>query len=108
MIPAKEQLPYCLLFTTSEKGVTRQLTMTFEDMSVPCEAGTPVGGVSYRIPAGEGSVRVHVIFSDRPLKASSLAQEISVLATSNPAFSAMDLRAPGKLLTQTLEFTPSR
>lgn len=107
VVPAAGQPPFCLVFTTSEKGVTRQLTMTFEDMSVPCEAGTPIGGVPYKIPAAEGKVRVHVLFSDRPLKASTMAQQISDLASTNPQFSAIDLRAPGQLLTQTLEFTPS-
>lgn len=108
ILPRPGQLPYCLVFTTSERGVTRQLTMTDDDRSVTCEAGQPIGRVPYRIPAGEGSVRVHVLFSDRALRASSIAREISDLASVNPQFSAIDLRAPGQLLTETLEFSPSK
>jgi hypothetical protein len=108
VLPAPGQLPYCLLFSTSETGVTRQLTMNFEDMSVPCEAGSPVGGVPYKIPVSDGKTRIHILFSDRALKASSLAQQIGEIASTNPAFKAMDLRAPGQLLTESLEFTPSR
>jgi hypothetical protein len=105
-IPAESQPPYCLIFTVSEKGVVRQLTMTAEKMSIPCEGGKPIGGVVYRIPPAEGKIRAHVIFSDRKLDASPMARQVHELAAQNPKFMALDLRAPGQVMIETLEFTP--
>lgn len=106
IIPQPGQYPNCLLYTVSEKGVNRQLTMTLEDESVPCEAGTPIGGVPYKVPKSEGKVRIYVIFSDRPLKGSSVAQQLNEMANSGKPLTAMDLRAPGNATIETLEFLP--
>ena len=105
-IPAENQPPYCLLFTVSAKGVVRQLTMNRENTSVPCEAGKPIGGVEYRIPPAEGKIRAHLIFSDRKLEAAPMARQVHELASQNPNFMALDLRAPGQVMIETLEFTP--
>src|SRR4051794_14526292 len=50
LVPTSGQMPFCMLYTISDKGVVRQLTMTRENKSVRCEAGQPIGGVPYRIP----------------------------------------------------------
>lgn len=104
-IPAEGQLPYCLIFTTSSKGVVRQLTMTRENKSIPCEAGKPIGAVSYRIPIDEGPIKAFIFFSDRELNAASVAEQV-VEMNSRRAFNTMDLRLPGQVNTEILEFSP--
>lgn len=104
-IPAMDQLPYCLIFTQSDKGVTRQMTMTQSDQSVLCPAGEPVLGLRFRIPADEGRVHVRVLFSDQRLQAATLAEQVVDMA--NPAFNPMDLRLPGRVLLESIDFTPA-
>jgi hypothetical protein len=106
VLPAAGQLPYCLLFSASERGVVRHLTMTPERRSVPCKAGEPVGGVTYRIPPEEGKVRLYLLFSDQALGADALATQIHEVASRGRAVTVMDLRAPGQVQITTLEFTP--
>jgi hypothetical protein len=104
-IPAPDQLPYCLIYTQSDKGVTRQLTMTRDNTSVPCPAGEPVLGLRYRIPIDEGRVHVQVLFSDQPLQSAVVADQVVEMA--KPTFTPMDLRLPGRVLLETLDFLPS-
>jgi len=103
-IPAPDQLRYCLIYTTSEKGVTRQLTMTAGNTSVPCPPGDPVLGLRYRIPADEGRVRVHVLYSDQRLDAAQVA--LQVVEMVKPTFNPMDLRVPGHVILDTQDFVP--
>jgi hypothetical protein len=103
-IPAPDQLPYCLIFTESEKGVTRQMTMTQSNQSALCPAGEPVLGLRFRIPADEGRVHVRVLFSDQRLQAATLAEQ--VVGMANPAFNPMDLRLPGRVLLESIDFVP--
>jgi hypothetical protein len=105
ILPSAGQPPYCLVFTVSEKGVVRQLTMSPANESIPCAAGQPIGDTEYRIPPIEGKVRIHVILSDRKLDATPVAQQVRELGKS-PGFSAMDLRAPGRVVLETLELAP--
>jgi hypothetical protein len=106
IVPAEHQPPYCLAFTASELSVVRQLTMNPENESLPCPAGEPVGGTDYRIPAAEGKVRVYLVFSDRKLDAGPIAAQIRELGRSG-GLTAMDLRAPGQVLLETLAFDPA-
>jgi hypothetical protein len=106
LLPTESQLPYCLLFSLSDQGVLRQLTMTHENKSVPCEAGKPIGGVSYRVPIEEGRVRLLAFFSDRKLNAGSVAQQIYELRETNPRFMPYDLRLPGEVFAEFIEFVP--
>jgi hypothetical protein len=99
------QHPYCLLFTVSEKGVIRQLTMTRENRSIRCEAGKRIFNSSFRIPAEEGKVRAYIFFSDQRIQAGSLAQQLYDLR-DKPRVSAMDFRLPGAVTVEMLEFTP--
>src|SRR5262245_5771448 len=80
LLPTADQLPFCLVFTVSEKGIVRQLTMTSMNHSVPCSAGKPIGDVAYRIPPSEGNVRIHVLFSDRKLDATPIGAQVHELA----------------------------
>ncbi len=104
-IPAPDQLPYCLIYTQSEKGVTRQMTMTQSNHSVPCPAGEPVLGRRFRIPADEGKVQVRVLFSDQRLDASTVASQVVDMA--KPAFDPIELRLPGRALLDSQEFLPT-
>ncbi len=105
IIPAAGQLPYCLVFTTSETGVIRQLTLTRDNRSLECPAEKPIGNVRFRIPVDEGKVKVRIIFSEKQLNAASIAQQLLDF-TSRPDFTALDLRAPGKVFMATYEFAP--
>jgi hypothetical protein len=49
-------------------------------------------------------VRIYIIFSDQKLSASSVAQQINDLGTSS--FNTLDLRVPGKAVTDVIEYTP--
>ena len=103
-IPAADQLPYCLIYTQSANGVTRQMTMTRSNQSVACPAGEPVLGLRFRLPVDEGPVRVQVLFSDQRLQATALAAQVVEMAS--PGFNPMDLRLPGRAVMETLEYVP--
>ena len=103
IVPTDDSLPYCLVFTHSDK-VTRQLTISKSNQSVKCPAGQPVLGQTYRIPAEEGPVKIHVFLSDQRLEAASVAVQITEM--DKPSFNPIDLRLPGRVVVQTLDFTP--
>ncbi|NOK16939.1 hypothetical protein [Corallococcus carmarthensis] len=105
IIPVEGQLPYCMLFTMSEKGVIRQLTLTRENRSIRCDANRPVANTSFRVPVQEGKVRVYIFFSDERVPAGSVAQQLYDLR-DRERVTAMDLRLPGRVFVETLEFTP--
>lgn len=107
LLPAAEQLPYCLVFSRSATGVLRQLTMTHENKSVRCQAGEPVGKVSYRIPVEEGEVQLFVFFSDQKLHAGSVSQQLYELPQGQ-AITPLNLRLPGRVRMETLRFKPER
>jgi hypothetical protein len=105
VIPAEGQLPYCMLFTMSEKGVIRQLTLTRENRSIKCDANRPVANTSFRVPVQEGQVRVYIFFSDDRIPAGSVAQQLYDLR-DRERVTAMDLRLPGRVFVETLDFSP--
>ncbi|WP_375761121.1 hypothetical protein [Corallococcus exercitus] len=107
IIPAGGQLPYCMLFTTSEKGVIRQLTPTRENRAIRCDANQPVANTSFRVPVQEGKVRVYVFFSDESVPTGWVAQQLYELR-DRERITAMDLRLPGRISMETLEFTPEK
>jgi hypothetical protein len=107
LVPAAGQLPYCLVFTRSETGVLRQLTMTHENRSVRCNAGEPVGRVSYRIPVEEGAVEAMVFFSDQKLHAGSVSQQLYELPAGQ-RITPINLRLPGQVFVESLTFRPGR
>ena len=81
------------------------MTMTQSNRSVPCPAGEPVMGRRFRIPADEGRVRVRVLFSDQRLEAAALASQVVDMAS--PTFDPIDLRLPGHVVLESLDFAPS-
>jgi hypothetical protein len=105
LIPTQGQLPYCLVFTIAANGTIRQLTMSHDDHSISCPADKPIGGVRYRFPISEGRVRILVLFSDRKLDAGSVAAQVMEKG-SLPTLSATDLRLPGRVTVEVLDFAP--
>lgn len=105
IIPKEGQHPYCMLFTVSEKGIIRQLTMTRENRSIKCDAGKRIYNSSFRVPVEEGKVRAYVFFSDQRIQAGSVAQQLNDLR-DKPRLTAMDFRLPGSVSLEMLEFTP--
>lgn len=105
IIPTSGQYPYCMLFTVSEKGIIRQLTMTRENRSIKCDAGKRIYNSSFRVPVEEGKVKAYVIFSDQRIQAGSVAQQLYDLR-DKPRLTAMDFRLPGSVSVEMLEFTP--
>lgn len=105
VVPNEGQLPFCLLYTVSQKGVIRQLTMTRENRSIKCEPGRPIANTSFRVPTQEGPVKVYVIFSDQRIQAGSVAQQLYELR-ERPRITGMDFRLPGQAFVEQLEFIP--
>jgi hypothetical protein len=105
LIPSAGQLPYCLAFTQSSKGVTRQLTMSSANTSFDCKGGKPVGGRAFKVPTEEGAVKMYVLFSSEPINAASVAQQL-VEHKDLSSLSVMDLRLPGRAALEVLEFAP--
>jgi hypothetical protein len=99
------QHPFCLLYTVSEKGIIRQLTMTRENRSIKCDSGKRIYNSSFRIPVEEGKVRAYIFFSDQRINAGSVAQQLYDLRDKERV-TAMDFRLPGAVSVETLEFTP--
>lgn len=105
IVPTEGQLPYCLVYTVSQKGIIRQLTMTRENRSIKCEAGRPIANTSFRVPTQEGPVKVYILFSDQRVQAGSIAQQI-MDKQNQDRMTAMDFRLPGQAFIERLEFTP--
>lgn len=105
LVPTENQLPYCLAYTVSRSGLTRQLTMSEANQSFPCSAGKPLGGRTYRVPLNEGPVHVLVFFSSQPIAAASLSQQLLDLPDRQKV-SVMDLRLPGKATLELIDYTP--
>lgn len=104
-VPGDGQFPYCHIFTRSDSGVLRQLTMTQDNLSLPCPAGEPVGQVSFRVPVDEGPVTALVLFTDQQVNGASMGLQLLDLPTSQ-APTAWNLRVPGRAVTEIIRFTP--
>ena len=105
LIPGENHLPYCLVFTHSARGITRQLTMNKENVSFECPAQTPIGHRAFRAPLKEGPVKIWILFSSDRVNAASVAQQLTEHADRSHV-SMMDLRLPGRAMLETLSFTP--
>ena len=107
LLPTAGQPPYCLVFTIAEGGPIRHLTMLEDKLSPDCPAGEPIAANVFRIPPREGKVKIFVVFSDRALESDPIGRQISDLVSQKQPVTAMDLRAPGRVVVEMLEFTPS-
>ena len=106
--PKEGQPPFCLAFTAAQNGVVRQLTMSPENESLRCDANRPIGDTTYRIPPAEGAVQVYVVLSDQVLDAGSVGDGLHSAVRAGRRATAMDLRAPGQVLLERLEYSPTR
>jgi hypothetical protein len=104
LVPKQGNPPYCLVYSIAERGPIRQLTMNEENESFDCPPGVAIGTTGFRIPKKEGRARIFVIFSDQKLSAATVAEQISDLG--KPSFSALDLRVPGKAVSDVIEYAP--
>ncbi len=105
IVPGEGQLPYCLAYTVSRTGLTRQLTMSKSNQSFACEPNAPIGKRTFRVPQSEGPVKVHVLFTSQPINAASVSQDL-LDAKDRQTPSAMNLRLPGKASLNTIDFVP--
>lgn len=105
ILPAEGQHGFCLAYTVSRSGLTRQLTMSRSNLSYACTAGRPIGGHAYKMPLNEGPVRVYVFFTSQAVNAATISQQI-LDAKDRQALSLMDMRLPGQANLEVLDFTP--
>jgi hypothetical protein len=105
IIPSEGQYGYCLAYTVSRSGLTRQLTMSRSNQSYECAAGRPIGGHAYKMPLNEGPVRVYVFFTSQAVNAASISQQI-LDANDRQALTLMNMRLPGQANLEVLDFTP--
>jgi hypothetical protein len=104
LVPREGNPPYCLVYSIAERGTIRQLTMNETNDSFECPAGAAIGDAKYSIPKSEGKARIFAVFTDQKLSATTVATQIGDLGT--PSFSPLDLRIPGKAVSDVIEFTP--
>ncbi len=106
IVPAPGQHPYCLAFTVSGSGLTRQLTMSRSNQSFECTGGQPLGGHAFKAPLSEGPTKVYVFFTSQPVNAASISQQL-LEAPDRNAVSLMNMRIPGQAALETLQFVPA-
>lgn len=106
IVPAAGQHPFCLAFTVSRSGLTRQLTMSPSNQSFDCPAGKSVGQHAYRVPLNEGPVRVYVLFTSQAVNAASVSQQL-LDAADRQNVSVMNMRLPGAATLEVLDFAPT-
>lgn len=104
VIPAAGQLPFCLVIDARGSEVVRPLPLSEDGQSVACEAGKPIAGKSWPLANKDLGRRAFVVFSDRPLKGDSVAQQIRDRLDEGPQarVGPMDLRAPGQVALEEL------
>lgn len=105
IVPAQGQHPWCLAYTVSRSGLTRQLTMSRSNQSFECAGGRPLGGHAYKVPLNEGPVKVFVFFTSQPVNAASVSQQI-LDVTDRQSLSIMNMRLPGQANLEVLDFAP--
>ena len=105
IIPAPGQYGYCLAYTVSRSGLTRQLTMSRSNQSYECAPGRPIGGHAYKVPLNEGPVRVFIFFTSQAVNAASISQQI-IDATDRQSITLMNMRLPGQAHLEVLDFAP--
>lgn len=110
MVPSPGQLPYCLVVEARGSEVVQALPVSEDGQSVACEAGKPIGGKGWALPQKDLGLKAFVVFSDRPLKGDSVAQQIRDRLDEGPQarVGPMDLRAPGQVALEVLDIPSPR
>ncbi|MFT3706602.1 MAG: hypothetical protein QM817_02940 [Archangium sp.] len=105
IVPSPGQQPFCLAYTVSRSGLTRQLTMSRSNQSFECTAGKPLGKHAFKVPLNEGPVRVYIFFTSQAVNAASVSQQL-LDAPDRQALQVMNMRLPGVAVLEALDFTP--
>lgn len=106
VIPEPGQMSHCLVFSVADNGVVHQLTTGNDNKSLACNAGEPISGAPFHATPVEGHIKVYVIFSDQEIEATSIIEQIHEMIDHRGGFTAMDLRAPGAIAVETLDYKP--
>lgn len=109
VLPSPGQLPFCLVIEARGSEVVVPLPLSEDGQSVPCEAGKPIGAKTWPLPHRDLGLKAFVVFSDRPLKGDSIAQQIRDRLDEGPhaRVGPMDLRAPGQVALEELAIPTS-
>ncbi len=99
------QYPYCAVYSVSERGVIRQLSMSTDDASFECRSGEAIAGTTFRAPKRDGKTHLFVLLSSQRLKLSSLTQQL-LDVKDKTKLSALDFRLPGSAFIETIDFDP--
>jgi hypothetical protein len=107
--PAAGQLPFCLVVEARGSEIVRPLPVSEDGQSAPCAAGQPIAGKTWPQPARDIGLKAYVVFSDRPLEADSVAEQIRSRLDEGPhaVVTSLDLRAPGQVSLETLDVPPT-
>jgi hypothetical protein len=106
LVPSEGQHPYCIVYSVSERGLIRQLTMPEDDQSLGCPANQPIGGTTYRVPAIDGKTRLFFLMSSTPLKVSSVTRQLLEVKDKS-GLNVFDFRLPGAATLDVVTFDPS-
>jgi hypothetical protein len=108
LVPSEGLPPYCHVFMVTTSGYVLHHTATATDdlLSVECPAGAAITNRALKVPKREGKVKACVIFSDQPIEGRPLSNQINDLVSQRQPVTAFDLRAPGRVIVETLEFNP--
>ena len=107
LVPADGLPPHCHVFAVTATGYVQLHTATEDQLSLDCPAGAPITGRALRVPKREGKVSMYVIFSDRRIESAPLSMQIQEMVSQQKPVTAVDLRAPGRVVVEMAEFTPS-
>lgn len=104
LVPAEGLPPYCHVFVVTATGYVQLHTATEDQLSLECPAGVPITSRALKMPKGHGNVKVYVVFSDRQIESGPLSMQIQEFVSQKKPVTAVDLRAPGNVVVETLEF----
>jgi hypothetical protein len=107
LVPTAGQYPFCLAYTVTKAGLTRQLTMSAKNQSFECPAAQPVGHHAFKVPLEDGPVKVMVFFTSQAVNAGSVSQQI-IEASNRQQLTALNLRLPGSVAIDSLDFAPEQ
>ena len=105
---AAEEMQYPLSVAAGADGRLVVADRTLPGLwSVADGAGTILfqGKKTFRTPLNEGPVKVYVFFGSQPLNSASVSQQI-LDARDRQALSLMDMRLPGSVSLEVLDFEP--
>jgi hypothetical protein len=108
LVPSEGLPPYCHVFMVTATGYVQHHTATATDdlLSLECPAGAVITNRALKVPKREGKVKAYVIFSDQPIEGRPISNQINDLVSQRQPVTAFDLRAPGRVIVETLEFNP--